>query len=306
MPVFAWVLADGRAVSTNFLDVEPNWAAIDWLRGATNYPDVTRRAIDEATGHALVTEYAGAARMLRHLLTHTSSIWDDWDVLDATFVEGDSDRPLGIFLGRYLRDEWHYWNEAPGTEYDYSNVGVALAAYAVEAVTGEPFDESTSTNIFKPLGMTETSWTLADLDVSHVAVPYDTDGRPLSHYGYPGYPSASLRTSAPQLARLLAAYAQGGEVDGVRILQDASVAEIEREHLPAAAPEQGLLWYWEDDGYGPMICHAGWDWGVASLMSLRPDDGVGTILLTNGNWESASDTLYVMQERLVREAERRF
>jgi hypothetical protein len=64
MPIYAWVLADGRAVSTNFLDVEPNWAAVDWLRGAGNYADVLRRAVDEATGHALVTEYAGAASVL--------------------------------------------------------------------------------------------------------------------------------------------------------------------------------------------------------------------------------------------------
>ena len=64
MPIYVFVLADGRAVSTNYLDVEPNWAAINWLRGADNYADVVRRAVDEATGHALVTEMAGAAEVL--------------------------------------------------------------------------------------------------------------------------------------------------------------------------------------------------------------------------------------------------
>jgi hypothetical protein len=64
MPIYAWVLADGRAVSTNFLDVEPNWAAIDWLRNGSNYEDVVRRAVDEATGHSFVTEYAGRASVL--------------------------------------------------------------------------------------------------------------------------------------------------------------------------------------------------------------------------------------------------
>jgi hypothetical protein len=64
MPIYAWVLADGRAVSTNFLDVEPNWAAVSWISGGYNYEDVVRRAVDEATGHSFVTEYAGGSTIL--------------------------------------------------------------------------------------------------------------------------------------------------------------------------------------------------------------------------------------------------
>ena len=54
----------------------------------------------------------------------------------ASLAHGDWDGPLRDFLSTYLRDGWHYWNEAPGTAYDYSNVGISLAAYVVEAVTG--------------------------------------------------------------------------------------------------------------------------------------------------------------------------
>lgn len=64
MPIYAFVLAEGRAVSTNFLDVEPNLAAVDWLTFGANYQDVVRRAVDEATGHAFVTEYAGSPSIL--------------------------------------------------------------------------------------------------------------------------------------------------------------------------------------------------------------------------------------------------
>jgi len=86
MPIYAWVLADGRAVSTNFLDVEPNWAAIDWLRGPSNYADVVRRAVDEATGHALVTEYAGAASVL------TNAFW--WEGRYDIDMLRDIDDPI--------------------------------------------------------------------------------------------------------------------------------------------------------------------------------------------------------------------
>lgn len=241
---------------------------------------------------------------LRMLLTHTSSLRDDWDALDALVVEGDSPIALGDFLADYLAVPAHFDRQGPGASAEYSNVGVDVAAYAVESVTGLGFDAYCEQNVFEPLGMTDTSWHLAGLDVAEVAVPYDADGWPVAHYGFPDYPDGGLRTSTPQLARFLAAIAGRGEVDGVRILDAATVDELQREQVPDVAPGQGLVWYWEDMGYGALIAHSGGYIGVATLLSLRPSDGVGTILLTNGNWDPSPDTLYDMQERLFAEAER--
>jgi hypothetical protein len=64
MRVYAWVLGSHRAVSTNYLDVELNEAAIDWFRGGFNYGAVATEAVDEATGRAYVTEYAGQSSIL--------------------------------------------------------------------------------------------------------------------------------------------------------------------------------------------------------------------------------------------------
>jgi CubicO group peptidase (beta-lactamase class C family) len=241
---------------------------------------------------------------LRMLLTHTSSLRDDWDVFLADVVDGDSPVALGDFLYGYVGDRAHYDAQGPGATWEYSNAGTDLAAYVVEAVVGIGFDEHCEENIFAPLGMDETSWHLAGLDESNLAVPYDDAGWPLAHYGYPGYPDGALRTSAPQLARFLAAFAGGGEVDGVRILEHATVEEIMREQLPEVAPDQGLIWYWWDDGYGRLIGHSGGDLGAATLMALRPEDGVGTILLTNGNWDPDPDALFEMQARLFEESPR--
>jgi hypothetical protein len=50
------VLGDHRAVPLNYLHVRIDEAAIDWLGGGSNYPDVVTRAADEAGGHAFATD----------------------------------------------------------------------------------------------------------------------------------------------------------------------------------------------------------------------------------------------------------
>ena len=90
---------------------------------------------------------------VRHLVTHTSSIVDNWSVWgdpggNGVLVDGDSSIPLGDFLEGYLVEggNWYSaednWSEnTPGTSYDYSNIGSALAGLLVEETTGVPLRE---------------------------------------------------------------------------------------------------------------------------------------------------------------------
>lgn len=54
------VLGQHRAVPLNYLHVQVNEAAIDWLSGGSNYRAVVAQAADEAGGQAFATDYAGA------------------------------------------------------------------------------------------------------------------------------------------------------------------------------------------------------------------------------------------------------
>lgn len=133
----------------------------------------------------------------RMLLTHTSSICDNWDVLEALYVTGDSSISLGDFCQGYLTPGGTYYDgdenfgPSPGTHYDYSNVGAALCGYLAEGLSSLSFEQHCQQRLFTPLGMHETSWHLAGLNVDHIAVPYTYDGggyTPYEHYGYPDYP----------------------------------------------------------------------------------------------------------------------
>ena len=62
----------------------------------------------------------------------------------------------------------------PGTAWSYSNTGYNLAAIIVSRVSGKPFADFSRERIFKPLGMTRTSWR-DDFTriVKHRAIAYD-------------------------------------------------------------------------------------------------------------------------------------
>lgn len=236
--------------------------------------------------------YSSKAITLRMLMTHTSGISDNWDVLEDLYVEGDSPIGLGEFLegylvrgGEYYDPDWNF-DADPGEAADYSNVGASLAAYVVEAATGTPFDTYCERHIFAPLGMDDAGWHLSDLDTDQIAMPYGWVGgawEPYGFYGYPDYPDGNLRTTAPQLGRFLAAITAGGTLDGERLLKASSVASLLTSQVPDLEDLQGLMWYGWQLGDDEVWGHNGGDDGVATEILFRPTDGAGVVLLMNGD-----------------------
>ena len=151
---------------------------------------------------------------MRQLLTHTSSLRDNWNVLNATYVKGDNPIPLRGFLanyflggGKYYNAKQNFFNYAPATQWNYCNVAVTLAAYVVEATTGIPFDTFCIKNIFEPLCMDNASWHLAGLNTNQIAMPYEWENGgyvPQGYYGYPDYADGEMRITAKSLGRFLA------------------------------------------------------------------------------------------------------
>lgn len=245
---------------------------------------------------------------VRHLASHTASLCDGWvwgvpGDPDGLYSVGDSDISLQAFLEGYLVEggEWYadsnYCSWEVGTRYSYSNIGADLAGYLLESSGPLALDDHSDTYIFDALGMENTGWHLADHDVSNVAVPYDFwGGKQLTydHFGYPDYPSGQLRSSPYDLGRFLAAYANGGTLDGARILEAATVEEILSPQAPDVEPTQGVFWYWSKADDRDVVGHSGGDYGVSTYMFLDPETGVGVVVLLNtyGNadvWTAQAD-----------------
>lgn len=243
----------------------------------------------------------------RMLLSHVGGIQDNWSVMVPLYSRGDSPVRLGHFLENYLAPggTWYfpfqnYTPWPPGAAFRYSNIGFALNGLLVQEISGQPFDQYCNQNVFAPLGMDHTSWRVADFRPDEVAMPHTWNGQIQSfenhyQYGYPDYPDGALRSSALDLSRFLLAHMNGGEHAGARILEAATVAEMQTVQFPALEATQGLaFYYWSYNGW-TLLGHAGGDTGVYTEMWFRPEDGVGVVLLANGN-----ATIPVMFEVLVR------
>jgi CubicO group peptidase (beta-lactamase class C family) len=175
----------------------------------------------------------------------------------------------------------------PGEEYHYSSKSYTLLELAIEEVTGESFVDYMQREILEPLGMVNSTydWTLALR--SREAVGYDWGNRPLPYYQYATHAQASLYTTAPDLARFIAATMSGpnGEPVGRGVLTPESVAEILTVVPITGESSEGIgLGYDLSQGDGTLIARkTGDNRGWKPIIFLLPERGEGIAIMTNSD-----------------------
>jgi CubicO group peptidase (beta-lactamase class C family) len=251
----------------------------------------------------------------RMLLTHTSSLNTEDDESESwTLVYGrDAQASLEETVRQTLApggthhtpDQWRA--NKPGTERIYNSEAFGLAALALQGIVHEPFDRYVQHAILEPLGMHDTSYRLAQLPISRLAVGYasvrqsngnyrlspakaywahgDAGGSVMDHQmSCADYPSGCAHTTALDLSRLMLMLMLGGSVDGVRILERSSVelmtSSVGLRNLDGWV--QGLGLAGPEDTHGRLLWgHAGDDRGAANAFFFDPKTGVGAIALAN-------------------------
>ncbi|MGQ0646576.1 MAG: serine hydrolase domain-containing protein [Gemmatimonadaceae bacterium] len=89
---------------------------------------------------------------IRHLLTHTSGLWDYEDFVPDTQTRQVKDLDALTLVATHS-DSLYF---SPGSQWRYSNTGYALLALIVERVSGMRYADFLATRIFAPVGMTST------------------------------------------------------------------------------------------------------------------------------------------------------
>lgn len=222
----------------------------------------------------------------RMLLTHTAGLHDDLVYLGMAGTTGtDPTTTLDAFAREYLADPAHWYAE-PGTSYEYSNAGFGIVGAVCEAATARDFRAFTEERIFAPLALDGAAWFIEDLDLSRVATPQAWNARtgftPLEQQGFAYYPAGTLRVSIDGMARYARAVARGLELDGVRVLSDASFTELVRVPFPSVASWQAHGW--EHEGFhGRTWLHHSGSTNGGSTQIYVGEDGVSIIVLTNSD-----------------------
>jgi len=250
------------------------------------------------------------------LLMHTSSLNDNWSVLDPLVVDGDSPISLDSLLVGYFMEgglwysssSYNNWSPAIG-KFEYCNMGFALLAYLVECISNKNLEEYCQENIFGPLEMNNTSWFLSNLNFLQIAMPYKWNGvryQPYGYYGFPDYPDGQLRTSNLQLINFVLAMMNGGMYKESRILKSSTVDKMFSRYWYDEENDtyQGLCW-WEqlyDSHVGAeyMWGHTGHDKGVVTSVFCNPIEKYGFISLSNtGLHDNSKEGEEIIQRELA-------
>ncbi|AXI04728.1 class A beta-lactamase-related serine hydrolase [Aquirhabdus parva] len=264
---------------------------------------------DSVAGHLdfplINPHHPDAPITFRQLLMHTSSISDAkyYDIdfrqhgRDSTVLLGDFLKDYLVAGGRNYAAEGCFSKVVPGGAWDYSNVGYGLLGYLASRIGGEDMREQTRKQIFAPLGMRHSSWTIAGTSEARRATPYDlVDGvlKPMEMVGFPDWSAGMLRSSVAEFTRFVAASANGGSTRQVQILGKAAMAEMLDMRTPPELPTwltgQGLGWGASNLAGKPFPNHWGGDPGVFTAVYLDPASQSGVVIFTNMSVTAESRT----------------
>jgi CubicO group peptidase (beta-lactamase class C family) len=265
--------------------------------------------------------FPDAPILIRHLVTHTSGIQDDEAIYlgSYSFLKGESLESkeaktlmeqygvkkdgqvaaLADFMSAYLTPagklykKTNFGTAKPGTNYNYSNIASALAAYIVEHKTGRSFREYTKKHIFEPLGMTSTAWTASDLTPGDAATLYWAKGHPLPAYTMTTYPDGALHICNEDLGKFLLEMMRGFQGKSAFMSAESFKAMFDKKLTPLPAnmnPKEdnyGVFWVWFKNG---RLGHTGGDFGLLSILAFTPGQNTGFLLLCNAEAENSDES----------------
>ncbi|SOE22397.1 CubicO group peptidase, beta-lactamase class C family [Spirosomataceae bacterium TFI 002] len=238
----------------------------------------------------------------RMLLSHTSSLNDDWDTLDPLYTlaeGGDSPIELQYFVknyfletGEFYNKQTNFHNKAPGAHWDYCNMGYVILGLIIQEVNKKPFEQYMTEDIFLPLGMNDSYWFLRDIPHDNIARPHELvkkeEPKILPHYGYPDFPDGQLRTTVSDYARFLEVFLNEGMANGQQFLKPETVKEFLKVQYPLVHKHQAIAWNYDEMEnfiyyrFMPRLpSHTGGDPGVGTIITFDPKTKTGAIIFTN-------------------------
>ena len=224
-------------------------------------PEYRETAVAEPDGNGGYRVVAAERPItIRDLLTHTAGIgygtgpahqaWDDAGIVGWYF--GHRSEPIGETIARLAALPF---DAQPGAAFVYGYNTDILGAL-IERVSGQPLDVFMRERIVEPLGMLDTHFYLPPAKADRLAAVYsataegierapdaghetarDPFGAPIGQGAYVEGPRASFSGGAgfvstvADYSRFLQMMANGGELDGARILSPKTVELMTTDHL---------------------------------------------------------------------------
>jgi CubicO group peptidase (beta-lactamase class C family) len=247
-------------------------------------------------------EFSGGGRervTIRHLLTHTSGLPDGVDIPAGLSPE----QALRYVLSTPLRS-------SPGMRVSYSDLSMVVLYAAAERAAGEPLYRLLDRRVFGPLRMRSTTYwpgegcgrcapTSRDMGDAFRGHVHDPIARRMG--GIAG--NAGLFSSVHDVARFAAMLANGGELDGVRVLRASTIRAFTQRQPGTGTRALG----WDTPGspgssmFGGRVSmssfgHTGY---TGTSIWIDPDLGTWVVLLANRTYDTEGNNRMQQLRRAV-------
>ncbi|MFN8522208.1 MAG: serine hydrolase domain-containing protein [Chloroflexota bacterium] len=215
---------------------------------------------------------------LRLLLTHTSGmVYDTWNANLNRYMKTTGIPPLGERKNATLRVPLGF---EPGERWEYG-IGIDWAGKLVERLSGQALDEYIRQNICAPLGMMDTGFDPRAGDSERTASTYQRqpDGTlRLIRIGQAKAPEfymggGGLFSTADDYLLFLRALLNGGTLNGVRILNEDTVAEANRNQIGDLKVNVLLSDVPERSNNADLLPGIVNKWGLAYMLNTQPVPG---------------------------------
>jgi serine-type D-Ala-D-Ala carboxypeptidase/endopeptidase len=219
----------------------------------------------------------GRAITLADLATHTAGLPRHPFVRDSTAATMRA-------LGAYTVAELQAWlasftlARAPGSAWEYSNVGYALLGLALANRADRPFPELLQRRILAPLGLAN-SFAALPPKAARLAQGHDAKLAPVPPIDLGLFmPAGGMRSSVADMARFLHAVMPGS---GSVLEPAASVLLKTVRPAPPAGGKQALGWEILPAAEGDFVSKDGVTEGQCATAVFDPAQGMGVVVLAN-------------------------
>lgn len=232
---------------------------------------------------------------LRHLLTHSSGLGYEFSsaaiagYIAATGMPSILGCAKGALAAPLLFD--------PGERWEYG-IGIDWGGLMLEAVSGQTLGAYLAENLFKPLSMHSTGFQLSEQMQARVSgfharspegelspMPFAMPAQPEFEMG-----GGALYGTAQDYLRFMRMLLNGGILEGQRVLQEATVKEMLRDHCPTLAcghvPSVAPALLHDACFFPPEDC----GWGLSFLINRK--DVPGGRAAGSAAWAGLSNVYY--------------
>ena len=180
----------------------------------------------------------------------------------------------------------------PGTTWEYSLASDVLGR-VVEAASGKRLGDFMGERLFKPLKMSDTAFWVPEAKITRVAEPFEKDplaSTPIKLIEVAKQPAndsggAGAMSTAGDYLRFAQMLANGGVLDGQRVVSRTTVRLMTSDHLGSRIPLAANLG-------GSVLGASTYTFGLG--FAVRPSDGIAPIPGSAGdfNWGGYAGTIF--------------